>query len=218
LSHIYPIVRRSVEVSVALLMFVVTAPVVIVAALAIYAEDRSASPLLRQERLGRDEVPFTLFKLRTMRPERVRGGRTLTDVDRLLRTGRIIRLLSIDELPQLVNVLRGEMSLIGPRPMPVTYQPFFTPSECERFRVSPGMSGLAQVRGRNFLSWDQKFAFDVEFVRRFGPVQDIRILLLTLAKVLWPRDVGVRGHDLPVASLHEVRAPQASREQGEDVA
>lgn len=206
----YSRLRRTAELCAALVALVGLAPLLLVAALAIYLEDRSASPILRQQRLGRGEVPFTLLKLRTMRTERFVGDRKLTDDERLLRCGRIIRLLSIDELPQLVNVVQGDMSLIGPRPMPVIYQPYFTSEERVRFRVRPGISGLAQVRGRNFLTWDEKFAFDTEFVRAFGPRQDLRILLLTIAKLLWPQGVGVRGRDLPVESLHEVRAHMQS--------
>jgi lipopolysaccharide/colanic/teichoic acid biosynthesis glycosyltransferase len=207
---VYRILRRAVDIAVSLATLILLAPLLLLAAIAVVVEDRSASPILRQRRLGRNEQVFTLLKLRTMRSARYKASRKLTDHERLLCSGRIFRLLSIDELPQLVNVVRGEMSLIGPRPMPELYQPYFTTPERIRFHELPGISGLAQVRGRNFLTWDEKFELDREFVLRFGPRQDLEILMLTVAKLLWPQGVGVRGRDLPVESLHEVRAHMMS--------
>jgi undecaprenyl phosphate N,N'-diacetylbacillosamine 1-phosphate transferase len=198
--------RRGLEFAVAVLGLIALSPLIAASALLIWLEDRGSSPFLKQMRLGRGEEPFGLTKLRTMRERRYRDGRKLTDAERMLRSGRIFRKLSIDELPQLVNVLLGDMSLIGPRPMPVAYQPFFTDEERVRHSVRPGMSGLAQVQGRNFLSWDEKFALDVQYVQNFGPRQDLRIFFLTLWKLIRPQDVGTRGKDMPVESLHEIRA------------
>lgn len=202
----YRVVKRGADTLLACLGTLMSLPLVVPAALAVWLEDRSGSPFLRQTRLGRRERPFDLLKLRTMRAERFRDGRKLTDAERMLRTGRILRKLSIDELPQLMNILRGDMSLIGPRPMPVVYQPFFTDEERERHSVRPGMSGLAQVRGRNFLTWEEKSTLDIEYVRNLGPSQDLRIFFLTLWKLIRPQGVGTRGKDIPVESLHEVRA------------
>jgi len=206
-GRVYGACKRLVDFSATACAMIVAAPIVAAAALLVWLEDRSGSPFIRQERLGRGERPFGLIKLRTMRTTRFRNGRKLTDAERLLRTGRIFRKYSIDELPQFINVLRGEMSLIGPRPMPIAYQPYLTPIEHQRHRVRPGMSGLAQIEGRNFLSWDKKFALDVEYVRQFGWRIDCRILLKTLLQLVRPADVGVRGLDLPVQSLHEIREP-----------
>ena len=153
-----------------------------------------------------------------MRIERFRDGRKLTDAERLLWLGKWFRKFSIDELPQLVNVIRGQMSFIGPRPMPVAYQPYFRPEERLRHSVRPGMSGLAQVSGRNFLTWDQKFALDVEYVRHFGPWQDLKIFLLTLWKLLASSGVATRGQDLATQSLHEVREPWTDIKQRGDQA
>lgn len=202
---LYARAKRGVDLALGVFGSLLSAPIIAVAATAIWLEDRSGSPFLQQERLGLGERPFHVLKLRTMRTERFRDGRKLTDAERMLWTGRIFRKLSIDELPQVLNVLKGEMSLIGPRPMPVAYQPYFRPEERARFSVRPGMSGLAQVKGRNFLTWDEKFAYDIEYIERFGPLQDLRIFWLTLARLLVPTGVGTRGDDIPVESLHEVR-------------
>jgi lipopolysaccharide/colanic/teichoic acid biosynthesis glycosyltransferase len=203
----YAPVKRAVDLAGALVGVILAGPVVAVAALLIWLEDREASPFFHQERIGMSERNFRLLKLRTMHVARFDGERKLSDKERMLRTGGLFRKLSIDELPQLVNVLRGEMSFIGPRPMPVIYQPYFRPKERLRHSVRPGMSGLAQVSGRNFLSWDDKFALDVEYVRHFGLIQDLRIFFLTLWKLAVPSGVGTRGEDLPTQSLHEVREP-----------
>jgi undecaprenyl phosphate N,N'-diacetylbacillosamine 1-phosphate transferase len=206
----YSLVKRGFESLFAATAVLIMGPFTLLAALAIWLEDRSASPFLKQERIGMGERTFQLFKLRTMRLERYRDGRKLTDAERLLATGRLFRKLSIDELPQLVNVLRGEMSLIGPRPMPVTYLPYFRVEERVRHAVRPGMSGLAQVSGRNFLSWDEKFALDVRYVQNMSLTLDLKIFLLTLLKVLVPSGVGVGGEDLRTVSLHEEREPWPS--------
>ena len=142
-----------------------------------------------------------------MTSERFRDGRKLTDSERMLRTGRLFRKFSIDELPQLVNLIRGEMSFIGPRPMPVVYLPYFTPQERVRHQIRPGMSGLAQVNGRNFLSWEEKFAFDVKYVENISLSLDLIILFKTLFRLAFPFDVGVRGENFTLTSLNEERKP-----------
>lgn len=206
----YLALRRLIDIAAALVAFALIGVVIVVAALWVWIEDRSAPPFIRQERIGRGECPFHLIKLRTMRAERFRDGRKLTDAERMLRCGQALRKYSIDELPQLINVLKGDMSLIGPRPMPIIYLPYFTPAERRRHDVRPGMSGLAQVNGRNFLTWDEKFALDVAYVEAIGPRIDLAILLRTLLRLIRPEDVGVRGADLPVTSLHEERQPWAA--------
>lgn len=202
--------KRGLDIAGSVAGIAVAGPIIGIAALIIWLEDRSTSPFLAQERIGRGERPFRLWKLRTMKESRYDNGRKLTDSERLLRSGRLFRKLSIDELPQLLNVLRGEMSFIGPRPMPVTYLPYFRPEERVRHEVRPGMSGLAQVSGRNFLSWDEKFALDVKYTQNMGPMLDLKIFLLTVLKVLVPSGIGVRGEDLPTISLHEEREPWPS--------
>ena len=210
----YAAAKRLGDLAVAVAAMLVAGPVIAFAACVVLLEDPSASPFIRQERIGRGERSFFLIKLRSMRVERFRDGRKLTDAERMLRSGVLFRTYSVDELPQLLNVIAGQMSLIGPRPMPIAYLPYFTPIERRRHRVRPGMSGLAQVNGRNFLTWEQKFALDVAYVERFGPRIDMEIFLKTLRRLVHPNDVGVRGVDLPVISLHEERLPFADTGAG----
>ena len=142
------------------------------------------SPVLfRQKRLGRNGEPFMLLKFRTMTSAMDGDGRLLPDHLRLSKLGRFLRKSSIDELPELINVLRGEMSLVGPRPLLLRYFPYFTEEEMVRFSVRPGITGLAQVSGRNEASWDQRMAADVQYVRTWSHARDISILLRTVGKV-----------------------------------
>lgn len=137
-----------------------------------------------QERPGYKGKIFSIYKLRTMRVEREENGRTLTDAERITRVGRIIRACSFDELPQLLNVLKGEMSFIGPRPLLTQYLPLYTPEQMRRHDVLPGISGWAQVNGRNELTWEQKFERDVYYVDHISFILDLKILLMTIRNVL----------------------------------
>lgn len=155
------------------------------AVIAVLVRRRLGSPaVFRQERPGRHGRPFTMLKFRTMTDARGPGGELLPDSDRLTPFGARLRATSLDELPELVNVLRGEMSLVGPRPLLSRYTAFFTPTEARRLDVRPGITGLAQVRGRNLTAWDERLALDVDYVARTGPVLDLRVLWETLRQVV----------------------------------
>lgn len=170
--------KRLLDVSVAGALLAVTSPVfVAVAAVLWAAEGRPA--LFVQERSGRNRETFRLLKFRTMKPSRG-GDERGSEADRISRIGAFLRSSSLDELPELVNVLRGEMSLVGPRPLPLHYTPYFRPNELGRFDVRPGITGLAQVSGRNQLSWSQRFALDVEYVGSMSLRTDLSILWRTL--------------------------------------
>ena len=158
------------------------------------------SPVIfRQERAGQHGVPFTLCKLRTMRDAYAADGSLLPDKDRLTRLGRFLRASSIDELPGLFHVLRGEMSLVGPRPLYAAYVARYTPEQARRLAVKPGITGLAQVRGRNALAWEEKFALDVWYVDHWSLGLDLRILAETVIAVLRPRGIAHAGEaTLPV--------------------
>lgn len=140
--------------------------------------------LFRQVRPGRYGKPFTLLKFRTMKETRDARGRLLDDGERLTGLGRVLRACSLDELPQLWNVLRGDMSLVGPRPLLMTYLERYSPEQTRRHHVMPGITGWAQVNGRNALSWDQKFALDTWYVEHWSLLLDLRILALTFRSVL----------------------------------
>ncbi|WP_179129637.1 sugar transferase [Corynebacterium pacaense] len=143
------------------------------------------SPVLyRQNRIGRDEQPFELLKFRSMLPETTASGAILTDGERLTAFGRLLRKSSLDEIPQLINVLRGEMSLVGPRPLLVHYLPFYTDLERRRHEVRPGITGAAQVGGRNLLGWDERLAIDAEYARHGTLRDDLGIIIRTVEGVI----------------------------------
>ena len=139
--------------------------------------------IFRQERPGFHAKPFYVYKFRTMTDERDENGELLPDDIRLTKTGKMIRKLSLDELPQLFNILKGDMSFVGPRPLLMKYLPYYTIDERKRHSVRPGITGLAQVKGRNRLSWDKRLALDVEYVEKQSLLLDIKIILLTIKKV-----------------------------------
>jgi sugar transferase EpsL len=150
--------------------------------------------LFRQKRAGRNGVPFTLYKLRTMTEERDVHGHLLPDSSRLTCTGRFLRRTSIDELPQLWNVLRGEMSLVGPRPLYTQYVSRYSPQERRRLEVKPGITGWAQVNGRNAVSWPRRFEMDVWYIDHWSMWLDFRILWLTAARVLKGGEISACNH------------------------
>jgi sugar transferase EpsL len=157
---------------------------------------RLGSPVLFLERrAGRDGHQFLLRKFRTMTNDTDVHGRVLPDEKRLTPLGRFLRRLSVDELPELVHVLRGEMSLVGPRPLPVRYVARYSDEQARRLIATPGITGLAQVRGRNSLSWDEKFALDVWYVDHRGFLLDLRVLLATAAVVVRGHGISQPGHD-----------------------
>lgn len=150
--------------------------------------------LFRQQRPGLDRKPFGLLKFRTMTNARDSGGSLLSDASRLTRLGRFLRSTSLDELPELINVLRGDMSLVGPRPLLLRYLERYTPEQMRRHEVKPGLTGWAQVNGRNALTWEDKFALDVWYVDNWSLGLDLRILALTLWKTLRREGVSQPGY------------------------
>ena len=157
-------------------------PIAALVALAVRAAD--GSPVVfRQERAGLGGRPFSMLKFRTMRTG---GG---SDAERMTRLGRLLRATSLDELPQLLHVLSGRMALVGPRPLPTRYLPRYSPEQARRHEVRPGITGWAQVHGRNLLSWEDKFAYDVWYVDHRSFLLDIKILFLTVATVLGARGI-----------------------------
>jgi len=178
----YSAVKRGGDVVAATAGLVVSSPVQAVVALLI-RRNLGSPVLFRQQRPGKDERIFELVKFRTMRDPDPISGR-LSDAARLTPLGRFLRSTSLDELPTLWNVLRGDMSLVGPRPLLVEYLDRYSPDQRRRHAVRPGVTGLAQVSGRNALNWEEKFALDLEYVETFGLALDTRILLATLGSVV----------------------------------
>ncbi|NQT14849.1 MAG: sugar transferase [Planctomycetes bacterium] len=177
------VIKRVFDASVAGAILVVSAlPMLIIAAL---IRIMMGSPVLfRQVRPGKDKKLFSLYKFRTMTDDRDEDGRPLADGRRLTRLGRFLRRTSLDELPQCWNVLKGEMSLVGPRPLLARYLPHYSERECLRFTVTPGITGWAQIHGRNGLEWDERLARDIWYVEHWSLALDFRILLLTVGVVL----------------------------------
>ena len=147
--------------------------------------------LFKQERPGKNEEIFKLYKFRTMTDARDKNGNLLPDEVRLTKFGRALRATSLDELPEVFNILKGEMSLVGPRPLTIQYLPYYSEEERHRHDVRPGLSGLAQVNGRNFIDWDHRLAFDVQYVKKITFIGDLRIILQTALKFIKKEDIAV---------------------------
>lgn len=184
--------KRLIDVVVAASVLAVGAPVMAATAVLVYA-DVGRPLLFRQDRVGLGGRIFELVKFRTMKHAVDREGRVLPDAERLTRIGKFLRAASLDELPQLVNVLRGDMSLVGPRPLLVEYLPRYSPEQARRHEVKPGITGLAQVTGRNALSWPEKFALDVFYVDHWSLALDLKILARTVAAVLAQGGISAAG-------------------------
>ena len=184
--------KRLVDVTVAASVLAISAPLVAATAALVYA-DVGRPLLFRQDRVGLGGRVFELLKFRTMRNARGRDGRLLPDGERLTRIGRFLRASSLDELPQLINVLRGDMSLVGPRPLLVEYLPRYSAEQARRHEVQPGITGLAQVEGRNALTWPEKFALDVYYVDHRSLALDLRILVRTVAAVVKHEGISAAG-------------------------
>jgi lipopolysaccharide/colanic/teichoic acid biosynthesis glycosyltransferase len=178
----YPFVKRSIDVVGAGLGLIVLSPVLAVVALAIWMQ--MGRPLIfRQMRPGLYGQPFYMYKFRTMSDQRDEYGNLLPDEQRLTRTGRLLRSTSLDEFPGLINVLKGKISLVGPRPLLMNYLERYTPEQARRHEVKPGITGWAQVNGRNSISWEEKFAMDVWYVDNCSLWLDVKILFMTVFKV-----------------------------------
>lgn len=153
------------------------------------------SPVLfRQTRPGLNGKPFTLYKFRTMTDERDEAGNLLSDEKRLTKTGKLIRKTSLDELPQLINVIKGDLSLVGPRPLLMEYVPLYTKRQWRRHEVRPGITGWAQINGRNKVTWEEKFELDVWYVDHRSFFLDLKIIMLTIGKVLKSEGVSQDHH------------------------
>lgn len=192
--------KRFLDFCVALAALVVLALPLAIVTLWLHFANRGAGAFFFQERPGLHGRVFRLVKFKTMTDERDADGNLLPDADRLTRVGRLVRSTSIDELPQLWNVLRGDMSLIGPRPLLVKYLPFYTEREQLRHSVRPGITGWAQVNGRNNLEWDERLELDVVYVENISFAFDLKIIFKTIKNVFTGSDIVIpnESHDLDV--------------------
>ena len=167
----------------------VTIPVTVALAIA-----NGGKPFFTQRRPGLHGKPFTIYKFKTMNDKRGPDGELLPDADRLTRIGSFVRKTSLDELPQLINVLKGELALVGPRPLLMEYLPLYNATQARRHNVRPGITGWAQVNGRNAISWVQKFEYDVYYVEHISFGLDLKIIGMTIKNVLGAKDISAEGH------------------------
>ncbi len=197
--------KRFFDVFLSLLALTVLSPILLVVAILVRA--KLGSPVLyTAERVGKNGKIFKLYKFRSMTDERDENGNLLPGAQRLTKFGKLLRSTSLDELPELVNILKGDMSIIGPRPLPEIYMPYYTEEENTRHSVRPGLSGWAQANGRNSLSWSEKFELDVWYINHISMWLDIKIIFLTVFKVFRREGIG-QGEQTPV-SLHIERGGQ----------
>ena len=196
--------KRCLDFMLSLCGIIVLSPVLII--LAVLVRVRLGSPILfHQERPGKDEKIFTLCKVRTMTDARDEKGELLPDSVRLTKFGKFLRATSLDELPELFNILKGDMSIIGPRPLLVSYLPYYTERERLRHSVRPGLTGLAQVSGRNFLDWDKRFQKDVEYVEHLTFGMDLKVLWMTVQTVLGHTDEVAEDTNAAEGNFAEIR-------------
>lgn len=195
--------KRILDVILSLIALFFLLPVFVILSLLILCY--LGSPILFvQERIGKNEEVFKMLKFRTMTDEEDEFGNLLPDDQRLTKFGKFLRSTSMDELPELINIVKGDMSFIGPRPLLVEYLPFYKEFERKRHEVRPGLSGLAQVNGRNVTPWDDRLKLDVEYVENFNFILDIKIFLLTVLKTLKRSDILV-GKEIPAGRLDNAR-------------
>lgn len=177
-------------------------------ALWLHFANKGAGAFFFQDRPGKDEKIFKVIKFKSMTDERDSEGNLLPDAQRLTKVGRFVRATSIDELPQIINVLKGDMALIGPRPLLVEYLPYYTERERKRHSVRPGITGYTQTHGRNNLTWDERLEMDVYYVENLSFVMDLKVFFRTIYNVLARKDVQVITGDQKTSKLSQQRKPQ----------
>lgn len=176
-------IKRILDLFVAFIVCIIIGPIILIITLWLHFANKGTGAFFYQERPGRKGKVFKVIKFKTMTDERDENGILLPDEKRLTKVGNFVRSTSIDELPQLINVLKGDMSLIGPRPLLVEYLPLYSKEQARRHNVRPGITGLAQCNGRNAISWQKKFELDVWYVDHCSFILDMKIIILTIMKV-----------------------------------
>lgn len=199
----YRYIKRILDIISSLLAIIILSPLFGVLTV-IGAFEMKGNPFFTQERPGKDEKIFKLVKFRTMTNAKDKNGELLSDAERLTKYGKFLRNTSLDELPELFNILKGDMSVIGPRPLLAQYLPYYTEEERHRHDVRPGLTGWAQVNGRNNITWEEKFAWDVKYVNEMNLILDIKILFQTVFNVLKRDDVVVDSYEVE-PNLDDVR-------------
>lgn len=191
--------KRVFDFLISLIALLLIGWFLIIVAIWLHFANKGAGTFLFQERPGKDAKIFKVIKFKTMTDEKDADGKLLPDAQRLTKVGKFIRSTSIDELPQLINVLKGDMALIGPRPLRVHYLPLYSPEQARRHEVRPGISGWAQCHGRNAITWTEKFKLDVWYVDHCTLWTDIRVIFITIKNVLLRKDINKEGQATTVA-------------------
>ena len=185
--------KRFFDFWIALIALICLSPILLIVTIWLHFANKGAGAFFFQDRPGKDGKIFKVIKFKTMTDERDKEGNLLPDADRLTKVGKFVRSTSIDELPQLINVLKGDMALIGPRPLLVQYLPLYTIEQMRRHEVRPGISGWAQCHGRNNISWTEKFKLDVWYVDHISLFTDLQVIWITIMKVLKRADINEEG-------------------------
>ena len=185
--------KRLIDFTIALIAILCLLPILAIVTIWLHFANKGAGAFFTQERPGKDAKIFRVIKFKTMTDERDANGNLLPDAQRLTKVGRIVRSTSLDELPQLFNVLKGDMALIGPRPLLVKYLPLYTPAQMRRHEVRPGITGWAQVNGRNTITHTKKFEYDVWYVDHLSFALDLKIIFMTIYNVLHRKDISTEG-------------------------
>ena len=189
--------KRMLDFILSLIALIILSPILLI--VAILVRIKLGNPIIfKQQRPGKDEKIFTLYKFRTMTDKKDENGNLLPDSERLTNFGKLLRSTSLDELPELINILKGDMAIVGPRPLLVKYLPYYTEEEKHRHDVRPGLTGLAQICGRNNLDWNERFEMDLKYVNSVSFKEDLIIIFKTISSVLKHNDIEVprESHDL----------------------
>lgn len=201
-------IKRPLDCLLSSLALIILSPIMLITA--ILVRTKLGSPILfSQERPGLNEKIFEIYKFRTMTDKRDEKGQLLPDAERLTRFGKILRSTSLDELPELFNIAKGDMAIVGPRPLLTQYLPYYRPEERERHAIRPGLTGYAQIHGRNFVMWDERCALDVQYAKKITFIGDVKIIFQTLIKVFKRSDVAEKR----IPPLDQVRREELERKE-----
>lgn len=185
----YFFIKRLLDILISIFLIFLLIPLFVLLSALIFTSSSFQNPFFIQKRPGHQEIPFMMIKFKTMRDKSDGNGKLLSDGERITKLGRVLRRLSLDELPQLFNVFKGDMSLIGPRPLLVSYLPLYNEFQRRRHEVKPGITGLAQIKGRNNLAWEERFKLDVFYVDNLSWKLDLKIMMQTFINVLRSKDI-----------------------------
>ncbi len=202
-------IKRILDLILSLMALIVLMPLMII--IGILVRINLGSPIIfKQKRPGKNEKIFTLYKFRTMTDKRDIDGNLLPDEYRLTKFGKFLRSTSLDELPELINIIKGDMAIVGPRPLLVEYLPYYTEEEKHRHDVRPGLTGLAQVNGRNAISWEEKLKYDTEYIKEISFYSDLKIIFKTIKKTIKREDI-LMGNEFVVGKFIDQRKNKKER-------